>query len=161
MQALMARRRHEEPPPPYPRIILPKRQERRYAPVILGQDHSRWTDFYQAMLSAPWWQFLSVLAILYFAVNSVFALLYMLDPGGIENARAYSFRDALFFIRFRRRGPTLRRLEGTRACAPLRARRRTGGAIKPPVRLADIQNCRRDLQLGRQLVPNGRRFPDA
>lgn len=93
----MARRRHEEPPPPYPRIILPKRQERRYAPVILGQDHSRWTDFYQAMLSAPWWQFLSVLAILYFAVNSVFALLYMLDPGGIENARAYSFRDALFF----------------------------------------------------------------
>ena len=93
----MARRRAKEPPPPYPRIILPKRQERRYAPVILGQDHSRWTDFYQAMLSAPWWQFLSVLAILYFLINAVFAVLYLLDPGGIEGARPYSFRDALFF----------------------------------------------------------------
>ena len=93
----MARRRVKEPPPPYPRIVLSRRQERRYAPIILGQDGSRWTDFYQAMLSAPWWQFLMVLGILYFAVNSGFALLYMLDPGGIANARPYSFRDALFF----------------------------------------------------------------
>ena len=88
-------RRKKEPPPPYPRIILSKRQERRYAPVILGQDNSRWTDFYQAMLSAPWWLFLSPLE-LGFAINFIFALLYIPDPGGIENARIYSPRDALF-----------------------------------------------------------------
>jgi inward rectifier potassium channel len=52
---------------------------------------------YQAMLSAPWWMFLSALAVAYFAVNALFAGLYMLDPGGIENARPGSFRDALFF----------------------------------------------------------------
>jgi inward rectifier potassium channel len=93
----MARRRRKEPPPPYPRIVQKGRQARRYAPIILGQDGSRWTDLYQATLSAPWWLFLSALAILYFAVNGIFALLYVADPGGIENARPGSLRDAFFF----------------------------------------------------------------
>ena len=90
-------RREKEPPPPYPRIVQTGRRSRRHAPLIVGQDSSRWTDFYQYMLGAPWWLFLSVLALGYFAVNAIFALLYLADPGGIENARTGSFRDALFF----------------------------------------------------------------
>lgn len=93
----MISRREKEPPPPYPRLVNRGRQTRRQAPVILGQDGSRWTDFYQYMLGAPWWQFLSVLAIGYFAINAVFAVLYVLDPGGIENAQPGSLRDTFFF----------------------------------------------------------------
>jgi inward rectifier potassium channel len=82
---------------PYPRIIARGRRPQRRLAVIIGQDRSQWTDFYQAVLSAPWWLFLSGLAAAYFATNAVFAGLYMLDPAGIENARPGSFRDALFF----------------------------------------------------------------
>jgi inward rectifier potassium channel len=94
----MARKKRNPEPAPYPRIIARGRRQplRRFA-TIIGQDRSRWTDLYQAMLSAPWWLFLSVLAAGYFAINAVFAGLYLLDPGGIENAHPGSFRDALFF----------------------------------------------------------------
>ena len=92
----MTKRKKPEPlPNGYMRFIAPG-QKRRMA-VIKGQDYSRWTDFYQYMLGAPWWLFLSILALGYFAVNTVFALLYLADPGGIQNAHAGSFRDALFF----------------------------------------------------------------
>jgi inward rectifier potassium channel len=89
--------RKKEEQLPYPRIVQRGRRTRRYAPVIIGQDGSRWTDFYQYMLSAPWWLFLSALAVAYFAVNGIFALLYMLDPAGVEGVRPGSFRDAYFF----------------------------------------------------------------
>jgi inward rectifier potassium channel len=93
----MARKKPVRDTAPYPRIIARGRRRQRRPFVIIGQDRSQWTDFYQAVLSAPWWLFLSGLAAGYFAVNAVFAGLYLLDPGGIENARAGSFRDALFF----------------------------------------------------------------
>ena len=93
----MARKKHAPDPTPYPRIIARGRRSQRRFAIIIGQDRSQWTDLYQAMLSAPWWLFLSALAVAYFAINAVFAGLYLLDPGGIENARPGSFRDALFF----------------------------------------------------------------
>ena len=86
-----------DPPTPYPRLMQPPRRARRAAPIILGQDHSRWTDFYQYMLGAPWWQFLGLLGAAYIAVNAVFAILYVLDPGGVKGAEPGSLRDAFFF----------------------------------------------------------------
>ena len=41
--------------------------------------------------------FLGVLAVAFLLINSVFALLYMSDPGGVTNARPGSFEDAFFF----------------------------------------------------------------
>ena len=80
-------------PDPYPRIV----HLRGRRPVITGQDHSRWTDFYQAMLSAPWWAFLAGMAAVYFALNALFAILYMFDASGITHAHPGSFADAFFF----------------------------------------------------------------
>jgi inward rectifier potassium channel len=73
------------------------RRTRRRLAIIKGQDKSRWTDFYHAVLTVPWPLFLLCLALFFFAVNVVFALLYMADPGGIENARPGYFWDAFLF----------------------------------------------------------------
>ncbi|MBV8799625.1 MAG: ATP-sensitive inward rectifier potassium channel 10 [Alphaproteobacteria bacterium] len=65
--------------------------------VIRGQDKSRWTDFYHAVLTAPWWMFLLGLAAAFFGINVIFALIYLTDPGGIEHARPGSFWDRFLF----------------------------------------------------------------
>jgi inward rectifier potassium channel len=55
------------------------------------------TDIYHRLLSMKWrWLFLLV-AGAYVAVNLVFATLYYLEPGAIENARPDSFADDFFF----------------------------------------------------------------
>lgn len=65
--------------------------------VVKGQDGSRWTDIYHITLRAPWWLFFLGLAGLFIAVNALFALLYVADPGGLENARDGNFWDAFVF----------------------------------------------------------------
>lgn len=70
---------------------------RRRVAIIRGQDNTRWTDFYHAMLTVPWPMFLASLALFFILLNSVFALIYMIDPHGIENARPGSFWDAFQF----------------------------------------------------------------
>jgi inward rectifier potassium channel len=70
---------------------------RRQRVVIKGQDKSRWTDVYHAILTAPWWLFLLGLAAVFIIVNVGFALLYLSDSGGIEHARPGSFWDRFLF----------------------------------------------------------------
>jgi inward rectifier potassium channel len=65
--------------------------------LVKGQDKSRWTDIYHAVLTAPWWLFLLGLAAMFLVVNAGFALLYLTDPGGIEHARPGSFWDRFLF----------------------------------------------------------------
>jgi len=62
-----------------------------------GQARELGGDMYFAFLTWPLWKFSAVVAALVLAVNTLFALLYMLDPGGITNAREGSFEDAFFF----------------------------------------------------------------
>ncbi|NIK88837.1 inward rectifier potassium channel [Rhizomicrobium palustre] len=69
---------------------------KRFA-IIKGQDHTRWTDFYHAILTIPWALFIPVLGLFFVLLNSVFALIYMLDPGGIAYARPGNFWDAFIF----------------------------------------------------------------
>jgi inward rectifier potassium channel len=69
----------------------------RPKPIIRGQDGTQWKDIYHYVLIAPWWQFILGLAAIYFALNAVFAGLFMLDPDGIANGRHGSFADAFFF----------------------------------------------------------------
>ena len=65
--------------------------------IIKGQDKSRWTDAYHAILTAPWWLFLAGLAGVFLVVNVGFASLYLTDPNGIEHARPGSFWDRFLF----------------------------------------------------------------
>jgi inward rectifier potassium channel len=81
---------------PYQRIV-PSGRKVPPRPVIQGQDRSKWTDIYQGMLRAPWWAFFTGLAVIFVAIVSAFAGLYMLNPGGIANLDTNSFLDAFFF----------------------------------------------------------------
>jgi inward rectifier potassium channel len=92
----MSKRKKPEPlPNGYMRFIAPG-QKRRMA-VIKGQDYSRWTDFYHAVLTAPWSLFFAGLAAMFITINAVFALAYMSDPQGLANARPGNFWDAFLF----------------------------------------------------------------
>ena len=87
-----ARRPHELTPARVMRV--PPRQ--RIA-VMKGQDSSRWTDVYHAVLRAPWWAFFLGLAAFFGAINVVFALLYLSDPNGLAHVRHGNFWDAFLF----------------------------------------------------------------
>jgi hypothetical protein len=54
-------------------------------------------DVYFALLTVPFWRFCAIVAGLVLLINAVFAWVYMLNPGGISNARPGSFEDAFFF----------------------------------------------------------------
>ncbi len=78
-------------------VSLARAPLRRRVAVIKGQDHTRWTDFYHAMLTMPWPAFLTAVALFFIAINVLFALLYSADPTGIANARPGNFWDAFQF----------------------------------------------------------------
>jgi inward rectifier potassium channel len=56
-----------------------------------------WQDLYHRALTMRWWWFLLLGCVLYVVVNALFALLYLIQPGSIMNARPGSFADAFFF----------------------------------------------------------------
>jgi inward rectifier potassium channel len=58
---------------------------------------SGWSDVYHSLLTISWLQFLGLSTAVYLVINSVFALLYLLRPGAIAEAKPGSFADAFFF----------------------------------------------------------------
>lgn len=54
-------------------------------------------DLYHRILTTGWAEFFAVGAGLYLAANSLFALLYLIEPGSIANAKPGAFADAFFF----------------------------------------------------------------
>jgi inward rectifier potassium channel len=54
-------------------------------------------DLYHILLTASSPRLVLIVAACYVVGNSLFALGYLLDPGGIDHARAGSFGDAFFF----------------------------------------------------------------
>jgi inward rectifier potassium channel len=72
------------------------RPGRRLA-IMKGQDSGRWTDFYHLVLIAPWSVFFLGLALLFVAINALFALLFLADPNGLTNVRPGDFWDAFLF----------------------------------------------------------------
>jgi inward rectifier potassium channel len=78
-------------------ISLARMRSGQRMAIFKGQDNSRWTDFYHAVLVMPWPLFLVALAVFFLVLNSIFALLYLADPTGITNARPGSFWDAFEF----------------------------------------------------------------
>jgi inward rectifier potassium channel len=56
-----------------------------------------WQDLYFGALTVGWGWFMLYGSAVYIAVNALFAGLYLLQPGAIQNARPGSFADAFFF----------------------------------------------------------------
>jgi inward rectifier potassium channel len=65
--------------------------------TYLGLPRDGWSDAYHWLLVMPVWALLLVMAAVYLALNALFAGLYLLDPGGVANARPGVFLDAFFF----------------------------------------------------------------
>ncbi len=65
--------------------------------VRLGLRGGVFKDLYHFLLKTTWPRLVALFVALYVVVNALFALLYMAQPGAIENARAGSFFDAFFF----------------------------------------------------------------
>jgi inward rectifier potassium channel len=65
--------------------------------VVKGQDSGRFLDLYHNILTVSWPWFFFQLAATFIVINLIFAMLYVIDRGGIINARAGSFPDAFFF----------------------------------------------------------------
>jgi len=82
--------------PPRPVSLVRGPRHKRIA-LVKGQDYGRFTDFYHGVLTASWPMFFVQLGGLFVVVNLGFALLYVLDRGGIAGARPGSFADAFFF----------------------------------------------------------------
>jgi inward rectifier potassium channel len=78
-------------------ISLVKGAHGKRIAIIKGQDSGRFFDFYHGILTVSWPGFVAQLAALFLTVNLAFAILYVIDRGGIANARPGSFIDAFFF----------------------------------------------------------------
>ena len=85
----------------FPREFTPgsiaRRPPGKRIAVVKGQDRSRWTDVYHAVLNAPWWLFFLGLAAVFATINVVFAFLYLSDPNALSHARRGNFWDAFLF----------------------------------------------------------------
>lgn len=91
------RRKFQRSQPPQSARILVSRIG-KYRLIETGIPAFDWADLYHWLLGLSWGRFLGLLALLYTAVNLLFAAgYYLLDPTGIANARPGSFLDAFFF----------------------------------------------------------------
>jgi inward rectifier potassium channel len=64
---------------------------------VVGLKRGVWSDLYHQLLTASWTRLFILLILAYLTINSLFALGYFLDEGGIENARPHAYSDAFFF----------------------------------------------------------------
>ena len=64
---------------------------------VIGLRGTPFRDVYFRALRLNWWRFLGLGAALFLAANTVFGLLYMIQPRGISYMRPGSFSDAFFF----------------------------------------------------------------
>lgn len=79
-----------------PRVQI-KIQNGRFQVPGLGSWYAYWRDPYHLLLTVPWFAFIVILVVFYLGVNALFAVLYLLQPNAIANARPGSFVDAFFF----------------------------------------------------------------
>jgi inward rectifier potassium channel len=75
---------------PYPRLGSTRLSYR-------GLPRDAWRDAYHVLLTMPLWAFFAVMAAGFLVINTVFATLYVLEPGGVAGARPGQFSDAFFF----------------------------------------------------------------
>jgi inward rectifier potassium channel len=81
---------------PRPPNLMLTRPGARIA-IVRGQDKTRWTDFYHAILTVPWWAFFLGLLAFYLGLCLVFALFYLADPYALMKMRPASFWAVYLF----------------------------------------------------------------
>jgi inward rectifier potassium channel len=62
-----------------------------------GTAYAPHKDLYHFVLSRTWPEFFALVAVGFLLVNTLFAGLYLVQPGGSANARPGSFEDAFYF----------------------------------------------------------------
>ncbi len=87
----------EDPGPPVSTATARSLVHAKRTAVVKGQDGPRWHDLSPVTLRAPWSLFILGHAGLFIGVNTLFALLYMVDPHGLANARPGDFWDTFVF----------------------------------------------------------------
>ena len=87
----------DTPPRPIPIRSAARAPRGQRVAIMKGQDSGRFMDFYHNILTVSWPMFVLRLAALFLTVNLIFAMFYVVDRGGIANARPGSFVDAFFF----------------------------------------------------------------
>jgi inward rectifier potassium channel len=60
-------------------------------------DVRAYEDIYFFLLVRPWWQFFGIVAVVFLTMNTLFAALYLAQPGSISGARPGALDDAFFF----------------------------------------------------------------
>lgn len=63
----------------------------------VGQKFAPQDDIYHFVLTRSWTQFFLLVALGFVVINAMFALVYMSQPGSVQNARPHSFEDHFFF----------------------------------------------------------------
>jgi low temperature requirement protein LtrA len=83
-----------------PPSVAPRAGIKRWDPgeaVRRGAPSALRRDLYVYFMEGSWWRLFGACGFGYLFGNLVFASLYLLDPGGIANAKPGSFLDAYFF----------------------------------------------------------------
>ncbi len=78
-----------------PKTIVVRKKGDKF--VKLGETFFDWDDIYHFLLTIPLWQFLCLITVVYFSLNSIFACAYLLQPDSISHESAVSFFDAFAF----------------------------------------------------------------
>jgi inward rectifier potassium channel len=89
--------RHEPPEGGQPHLYHLLARDTADQVVRLGVERQWFGDLYHRTLTISWPVFLAIGLATYFAANIVFALLYLVQPGSINNAQPGAFTDAFFF----------------------------------------------------------------
>lgn len=80
-----------------PRVRFRVSQGRFPKIATVGRSHSPTDDVYHWILTRTWTEFFVAIALVFVAINALFALLFLAVPGSIAHAREGSFEDAFFF----------------------------------------------------------------
>jgi inward rectifier potassium channel len=81
-----------------PRIVRNRSSSALFPTIrVLGQQWAPHQDAYHFVLTRTWGEFFAMVAGAFVVVNTVFALLYMAQPGSIANAHDGSFEDMFYF----------------------------------------------------------------
>ena len=86
----------QRPVPSPPRVRVIQRDPARRTPMV-GLQRRPLSDVYHHLLTVPWTQLMLLVVLLYIALNTIFALLYMLGGDCIQNAEPGNFGDCFFF----------------------------------------------------------------
>ena len=86
----------KDPPPNYERVRIIARDSSDQV-LRIGMRPSPWRDLYHKALRLSWTAFLAIGTSVFLALNILFALLYMVQPGGVSDLPPNSFLDAFFF----------------------------------------------------------------